>query len=361
VERDSALSRLLREAFDPVFERFLRFSAGLDIARDPVRLRLAPHRKEAMRRTGEDFALRALALEAGVVARDPEAIRRYDALIDEAMAQMRAARPEEGAGGGGGSRADAILGAIDRRFYKNGSERLDDPAYPEADRREALDLLDRFNQALGTYDAFIEVISPLIEAAERRAGGLRPVRVHDLASGHAGFAVLLKQKLGDRADVEASDIMPEYLAIGRERAEALGVHIDLFTEDALAMDGPRARGVDVLLCTQALHHFPPGMVARMIGEASRAANVGACFIDGERSLTTLALFLPAATLYTRHGTLVHDGIVSIRRMYYKEELGLLAALAPGKPPDARVETGSCLPAHGYLRITRDATPPGARS
>jgi hypothetical protein len=362
VARDSVLSRLLREAFDPPFERFLRFSAGLDLARDPVRLRLARHREEAMRRALEEALPRALALEAGVVARDPEAICRYDALVSEAMARMRAARPEEGEGGGGRVSVDAILGAVDRRFYKNAPERLDDPDFPEADRREALDLLDRFNQALGTYDAFMEVIAPLVLEAERRAGGRRPVRVHDLASGHAGFAVWIKQRLGDRALVEASDIKPEYLAIGRERAEALGVRVDLFTEDALAMDGPRARGVDVLLCTQALHHFPPGMVARMVGEASRAANVGACFIDGERSLTTLALFLPAATLYTRHGTLVHDGIVSIRRMYYREELGLLAALAPGKPPDLRVETGSSLPAHAYLRITRDVTPPpGARS
>lgn len=357
----SALSRILRKDFDPLFERFLRFSAGLDLARDPVRLGLARHREEAMRRAADPIAPRAVALEAGVVARDPDAVRRYDALVDEAMARMRAARPEEGQGGVRGSSVDAILGVIDRLFYKNAPERLDDPAYPEADRREALDLLDRFNQALGLYDASIEVIAPLIEEAERRAGGVRPVRVHDLASGHAGFAVLLKQALGDRAVVEASDIKPEYLAIGRERAEALGVRVDLFTEDALAMDGPRARGVDVLLCTQALHHFPPGMVARMIGEASRAASVGACFIDGERSPLTLALFLPAASLYTRHGTVVHDGIVSIRRMYYKEELDLLAALAPGKPPDVKVETGRCLPAHCYLRVTRDVTPPGARS
>jgi hypothetical protein len=49
--------------------------------------------------------------------------------------------------------------------------------------------------------------------------------------------------------------------------------------------------------------------------------------------------------------LVHDGIVSLRRMFYEEELALLARLAPGLP-SCRVETGTVLPAHAFVRITR---------
>jgi hypothetical protein len=94
------------------------------------------------------------------------------------------------------------------------------------------------------------------------------------------------------------------------------------------------------------------MVARMIGEAARAARVGACFIDGERAWMNLVRFLLSAPMYTRHGTLVHDGIVSLRRMFYREELALFAALAPGMPADVRVETGRSRPAHVYLRLRR---------
>lgn len=335
----------------------------MNLPADPAVARLAAHREEALRRTVAEIAPRAAELSEGVVARNPEVIRRYDGLIDEAVARMRAIRPEE-TGGVRPVSDRAILGAMDRRFYKNDEEWLDDPNYPEAERSQALDQLDRFNRALGLYDAFIQVVMPLIEEAERRIaaeGARRPVRLHDLASGHAGFAIMLKQTLGERVEVEASDIKPEYLELGRARAEALGVRIELFTEDALAMDGPRARGVDILLCTQALHHFPVGMVARMVGEASRAARVGACFIDGERSATALMGFLVAAPIYTRHWTLVHDGFVSLRRMFRKEELALLAALAPGLPEGLSVMTGRSRPAHCYLRIRVPEAPREVRS
>jgi hypothetical protein len=336
----------MRERFDPAFARLAKRVARYDLRRlDPMLTAFAPRRREAMRRVRASMEARAAAIEEAVVARDPEAASRFDALAAEAVDQMRAMDP------GGAGPARPILSAIERRLYRDAPEWLDDPSFPEDQRTEALDRLDTVNRALGSYDTFVELLMPLIEAAER--AGRSPVRVHDLASGHAGFAVLLKQMLGDRVAVEASDIKPEYLEIGRARAEALGVKVDFFTEDALAMDGIRARGVDIVVCTQALHHFPPGMVARIIGEASRAAHVGACFIDGERSWLLLGAFIPAATLISRSRTLVHDGIVSLRRMYYREELDLLGALAPGVPEDVRVEVGSSPPAHIYLRLTRD--------
>jgi len=43
-------------------------------------------------------------------------------------------------------------------------------------------------------------------------------------------------------------------------------------------------------------------------------------------------------------------------MFYEEELALFAALAPGLPPGARVETGAMLPAHAWLRVTRADAP-----
>jgi 2-polyprenyl-3-methyl-5-hydroxy-6-metoxy-1,4-benzoquinol methylase len=348
----SPLSKLLRERFDPAFGRFVRFMARFELRRaDPMFVRLAPHRREAMRQTALTFAPRVKELEETVVARDPEASDRYDTIVGEAFTRMREMRPHSAAKP---SLADAtpLLSAIERRLYRNAPEWLDDPSFPEQERTEALRLLDTINKTFGVYDGTIAALMPLIEAAER--AGRRPVRVHDIASGHAGFAVLLKQALGSRVIVEASDIKPEYLQIGRARAEELGVRVDFYTEDALAMEGIRERGVDVVMCTQALHHFPPGMVARMIGQAARSARIGALFVDGERSYLMIGLFVPAASLLSRSYTLVHDGIVSLRRMYYKEELELLAELAPGVPPDAHVEAGRMLPAHAYLRVTRGA-------
>jgi hypothetical protein len=50
---------------------------------------------------------------------------------------------------------------------------------------------------------------------------------------------------------------------------------------------------------------------------------------------------------------LHDATVSICRCFYREELALLASLAPGLPDGCRVETASVPPGHTYVRIMRD--------
>jgi SAM-dependent methyltransferase len=347
----------LGRTLDPWIEQAVRFGAPF-LPRDPIRRALAGERREAQRRTTRELSAAAAALGEGVVARDPEAIARFDALASLAVSAMRAARTDRG-------RPDraALLAALERPLHRDAPERIDDPAFPEAERAEGMETLHRLTFYSGGYDAFLDAVRPLLDRAATRmeaagppAGtsaprGRRPVRVHDLAAGHGGFAVLLKQRLGDRVAVEASDLAPSSLALGRERARAAEVAVDFHVADALSLDAIRARGVDVLTCTQALHHFPPGRVARMMGEAARAATTGFVFVDGERSWLSLAVMAPLALLYGRSPAFVHDALVSIRRLYYEEELGLLAALAPGMPP-GRIETAALRPAHAYVRFTR---------
>lgn len=340
---ENILTRFLRRRVDPTLERLVRFGLGFEL-RDPVRWSLAAHRRDAMRRTAADFVLRAQGLAEAVVARNSEAINGYDALVADAVDHMRSLRPADSGA------LTAVCDAIDRRLYRNDPELLDDPAFPAAARAKGLDGLHRLNELLGSYEAFLIALMPLVELAEQR--GRRPVRIHDLASGHAGFAVFLEQRLGDRVVMEASDIKDEYLDLGRARARELGASVAFFCEDALAIDGPRARGVDILICTQSVHHFPPGMVARMIGEAARAATTGVLIADAERSWLFYGLVAVVSAIHGRSWVLTHDGMVSLRRMFYEEELGLLAALAPSLPPSARIETGTFLPAHAFVRITR---------
>jgi 2-polyprenyl-3-methyl-5-hydroxy-6-metoxy-1,4-benzoquinol methylase len=341
------VSRFLRDRVDPSLERFVRFAMSFEM-RDPIRWSLAAHRRDAMRRTAAEFVLRAGALAESVVARSPEAITRYDALIADAVDHMRSLRPA------GTSGLTALYDALDRRLYRNDPELLDDPDFPAAARSKGLDGLHRLNELLGSYEAFLTALMPLVELAEQR--GRTPVRVHDLAAGHAGFAVFLQQRLGERVVMEASDIKDEYLDLGRARAREVGAEVSFFCEDALAIDGPRARGVDILICTQSVHHFPPGMVARMIGEAARAATTGVLIADAERSWLFYGLVGLVSAIHGRSWVLTHDGMVSLRRMFYEEELGLLATLAPSLPPGAHIETGAFLPAHAFVRITRAAGP-----
>ncbi|UQA61585.1 class I SAM-dependent methyltransferase [Polyangium aurulentum] len=347
MQHSSPLSRLLRRRVDPVLEAVMRSVSRRDV-RGPLRTWLAPHRSEAMRRALDVYAPRLAPLAGAVQQREPEAIARYDALVGEALDSMRKSRPGEREDGGQRAARDVVLGAIDERLYRDRPELMDDPSFPEDERIESLDLLDRFNRCTGIYETVRESIEPLVAIAER--AGRRPVRVHDVASGHGGLALYLAETMGDRVAIEASDIRSEYLDLGRAQAAERGLRVDFSVEDALALDGLARRGVDVITCTQALHHFPPGMIARMMGEAARAAKVGACFVDGERSWLSYGLLALTGVLYGRSYTFLHDATVSIRRMFYEEELALLAALAPAMPEGARIETGIAPPSHVFVRI-----------
>lgn len=344
-----SLISLFKQRIDPGFMRFVRRAADYNLIQyDPVLTRLEAHRERAFQAVRERFLPQLAELHSQVERRDAEAIAKFDALLADALAAMRAERPNGGVRRGFFDPLP-LLSVVDRFLYRDDPEWLDDPSFPEEKRTKLLDRLDALNDALGSYDAFVRRLRPLIEQANQR--GTKTVRIHDLASGHAGFALRIKQEFGADVIVEASDIKPEYLDIGRKRAKELGLNLEFYVEDALCMDGVKERGVDIITCTQSIHHFPAGMVSRMMGEASRAARSAVIFIDGERSLLGLSMFVPAGLFVGRDLALLRDGIVSLRRMYYKEELALLAALAPGVPPSAKVSTESMGPAHGILLMT----------
>ncbi|MRG94463.1 methyltransferase domain-containing protein [Polyangium spumosum] len=346
--RASILSEVLRRRFDPALEALMRRMSRHDV-RGPLRAALAPHRSRAMRRTIERFEPQITPLEGAVLRGEAAAIERFDALVAEAVATMRSERPRD-LDGDAASGLTELLYTVDAQLYRDRPELMDDPSCPEDERTHALDVLDRFNHCTGIYETVMAAIEPLVATAEAR--GERPI-VHDVAAGHGGLALVLAERFGDRVAIEASDLREEYLALGRAQAHERGLSVTFSVEDALALGGLEARGVSVITCTQALHHFPPGMIARMMGEASRRARVGACFIDGERSFTTLGLVALVGALYGRTYTFYYDAVTSIRRMFYEEELALVAALAPGMPA-ARIETGIAPPSHVYVRITREA-------
>ncbi len=313
--------------------------------RGPVRDLLAPHRQTALGQTLAEYQETAAALHPAVMAHDVAATERFDSIVAEAVAAMRSKHPGTNSSD---SQIDKLLGFIDAPLYRDRPELMDDPAFPEDERTDSIEVLDRFNRCTGIYATVAEVMAPLVQRAEQ--SGRRPI-VHDLAAGHGGLALYLAEQFGGRMTIEASDLREEYLEIGRAHARRKSLDVMFLVQDALDLSALAQRGVDVILCTQALHHFPPGMIARVMGEAARAARVGVCFVDGERSWTTLGLVGLVGALYGRTYAFYHDAVTSIRRMYYEEELSLIAQLAPGMP-EARVETGIVAPSHVYVRMTR---------
>jgi ubiquinone/menaquinone biosynthesis C-methylase UbiE len=290
-------------------------------------------------RLAAERAAQLASLSKSVVKRDPAAVVRFDSMVADAVAALRADRPRGPA---------RLLVDIDGAFQREGEELLDDPSFPEGKRVRVLETLDRFNRDSEAYERWMRLVEPLVDRAERTHGG--PVRVLELAAGHGSFALAVAEHFGDRVEVTASDIRDEYLELGRRRMRGRAERVRFALQDAT--DLRNLGDVDILLCTQSLHHFPPGMVARMVGEAARAARAGAVFVDGERSIESLLLAVPVLFAYGRTWPVVHDAVVSLRRMLSAEEMRLVAALAPGVPAHVRVEVERLPP--GYVTVCMTA-------
>jgi SAM-dependent methyltransferase len=264
----------------------------------------------------------ALALAREVDAGDREAAEAYGALAERALGEMRR-EVTQIAGGLGplermAARVHARFGDTDEEEY------LDDPELDRASRVNILRCLDAVNTTMGVYEAFLRAMRPLLSEE-------RPTRVLDLAAGHGGFAIeaaRVARRRGLPLELTASDLKPEYLALGEEVAEREGLGVRFVVQDALDLSNLDRGEYDVVLCTQSLHHFPPSLVARMFREAVRVTGRGVVLIDGCRSVLHGITVPTLGVLRYGDRGFAHDARVSFRRFFVPEELGLLTTLGP---------------------------------
>jgi 2-polyprenyl-3-methyl-5-hydroxy-6-metoxy-1,4-benzoquinol methylase len=205
--------------------------------------------------------------------------------------------------------------------------------------------LDELNCVLESYPAFFDTMRPLFAATGT-------TRVIDLAAGHGGFALevaRLARREGLDVEVHASDVKREYLDLGQPIAEREQLPVRFVIQDALDLSNLQPGEFDVVTCTQSLHHFPSGMAAVMLSEALRVARRGVVFVDGCRSVLSGAAVSGLCLLRWGNRALAHDTMVSFRRFYMPEELGLLARLTPwGDRAEARLLP----PGHVLLRVRK---------
>lgn len=283
---------------------------------------LSAIRSQAAARVLESCRPRVEALADRLADGDERARAALAATAEEALAAMRAAVSSAARRAGIGKR---LMAALDRLWARpEALEHMDDPNLDAALRAEILAVLDHFNAGLGSYDAFVELLRPLLSPSG-------PTRVLDLASGHGGFALAAARRArrdGFELEITASDLRREYLDLGEAIARREGLPVAFRVHDARELSRLAGDGYHVMTSTQSLHHLPPGLIAVMFEAAVRSSSRGVLFVDGCRSWRTgfsLGLF---NSLRYRHRAFVHDTWVSARRFFVPEELELLARLGP---------------------------------
>lgn len=299
---------------------------------------LAPLRATAMRRALASRRRAADACARRLQAGDLRARGELALLAEEALRSMRAQvhRAARRAG------LLARLCALGDRWWGGcrAEELLDDPDLDLGQRTRIMQALDAFNGTVQSYERFFDALLPLA-----RPDG--PTRVLDLAAGHGGFA-LAAARCARRRNLEfcftASDLKREYLDLGAAIAERESLPVAFVVQDALDLSNLASGAYDIVVCTQSLHHFPPGLVAVMFEAATRVASRGVMMVDPCRSVLIGAGVALYGTLRHRSLPFAHDAWISLRKSYVPEELELLARIGSwgDRVESAWIPPGFCL-------------------
>ena len=212
---------------------------------------------------------------------------------------------------------------------RRGTEYLDAPDVdPRLVRRSLQDVALANTLFGGTRAVLLELGDLLPELAPRAT-------LLDVGSGVGDIAAQARE-LARRHSVDLSLVtidMAETLAAASRARVGNAVR-----GDATAL--PFAdRSVDVVMCSQTLHHFDDVAAARVLRELDRVARLRVIVADLRRSWLAAAGLWMASFPLGFHPVSRHDGVVSIMRGYTGAELRRLVASAIGRPPLVRRRIG----------------------
>jgi SAM-dependent methyltransferase len=212
-----------------------------------------------------------------------------------------------------------------------GVELLDDPTLDPGTAVRSLADIARCNRLFGGTRAVAAELAPVL--AETRRGDR--LTMLDVGTG-AGDLPERARAIAARAGIElvtiGLDVRAALLAASRSRA---GLAV---AGDARALP-VASRGVDVVVCAQVLHHFPPGDAECLLRELTRVARRRVIVAELRRAWIAAAGLWLASWPLRFHPVSRHDGVVSILRGFLATELESLVRRATGRVPAVRARAG----------------------
>jgi SAM-dependent methyltransferase len=224
---------------------------------------------------------------------------------------------------------------------RRGFEYLDDSAVPADVRARSMRDVARSNTLFGGAHALLAELPGVLPPP----GGAATLL--DVGTGLGDLprrARRLAERRGVRLETIGCDASASLLA-----AAATAI-THRAAGDALAL--PFASGsVDIVTCSQLLHHFAFPDARRVLAELHRVARRGVIVSDLRRSWIAVSGFWLASWALRFHPITRHDGVTSVLRGFTAAELSTLARDATGVAP--RVVR------HAGWRLTARWTVPGA--
>ena len=157
----------------------------------------------------------------------------------------------------------------------------------------------------------------------------------DVGSGVGDIAARARE-MARRREIDLTPItidMAETLAVASRARTGNAVR---GTATALPF---RDDSVDVVMCSQTLHHFDDASAACVLRELDRVARVRVIVSDLRRSWLAAAGWWIASFPLGFHPVSRHDGVVSIMRGYAGDELRRLVESSTGQSPNVKRHIG----------------------
>jgi len=215
---------------------------------------------------------------------------------------------------------------------RRGIELLDDPRADSATALRSLVDIARCNHLFGGVSAVLAEVRPALEAA--RIDGRR-VSLLDVGTGQGDIPLRVRQ--------QAESIGVEVVTYGVEITQALAAASRSATGSAVvgsALALPFAdRSIDLVVCSQVLHHFEEPDGRHLLVELHRVARQRVIVSEIRRSWAAAAGVWLASWPLGFHPVSRHDGVVSVLRGYRRAELVEAIERATGRKPEAHDRRG----------------------
>jgi 2-polyprenyl-3-methyl-5-hydroxy-6-metoxy-1,4-benzoquinol methylase len=226
---------------------------------------------------------------------------------------------------------------------RHGEEYLDDPVINARIAQRSMEDVARSNALFGGAHAVLAELDEVF--SEALATDSQPqLTLLDVGTGLGDIPARVREHAAQRG------IVVETVGLDTSNALAVAAHADRLAfvrADALAL--PMAnRSVDIVMCSQVLHHFRGEDGARLIRELDRVARIRVVVSDIRRSWLAAAGIWLASWPLRFHPVSRHDGVVSVFRGFTRDELAAAVTAAVGVAPRVRRHRG--------FRVTASWTP-----
>jgi SAM-dependent methyltransferase len=221
---------------------------------------------------------------------------------------------------------------------RRGFEHLDDPATDPALRERSLRDVRRANVMLGGGWAVLSEVERLIPSLGS------DLTLLDVGTGLADIPAAVR-RLANRSSVGLT-------TFGVDEAESLARASRGLLNGSACADARRLpfadASVDLVTCSQVLHHFADEEIPAVLREMSRVARRAVIVSDLRRSWIAASGFWLASWPLGFHPVTRHDGVVSVLRGFTPAELATQVRGATGRDATVRRHLG--------FRVTATWTP-----